>query len=164
MLFIGGMCFAGTGESTALVSVSDSAMLADSIAYYESMASRLKQEGDSLLNVATENIGTGIVVTVLGGLAVGYCSSTMKGGSLEGGGLAGAFLVVPSAALLIGGVIGIVSGVSQSVKGKKKIEQSEEQSKLAEKYRTNRLQVKVDFVPMVNPFGKSVGGMLALNF
>lgn len=136
---------------------------ADSAAYYENEAIRLKTEADSLSTEAISNIGFGIAGALLGGAATIWSTSKAKG-SLEGGGVAMVFIIIPSVSLLAGGVIGVITGVVQNVRVANKIKKSEEYNNTAEEYRAKTKQVKVNFVPIIDPFQKSVGGLLAFSF
>ncbi|WP_405329216.1 hypothetical protein [Fibrobacter sp.] len=135
----------------------------DSAAYYESEAVRLKTEADSLSFEATGNIVFGIVGTVLGGAGTIWSTSKAKG-SLEGGGIAMAFILIPSVCLLAGGVMGFAEGMVQSVKANGKTKESEKHRNTAEEFRAKTQQVKVDFIPIIDPFQKSVGALLAFSF
>ena len=134
----------------------------DSAVYYDSLAARLQFEGDSLMDEATSSIGFGLLMGVVGG--VGTIWSTGHSGSLEGGGVAVVIIGVPSGILLIGGVFAIFEGIGLGAKSDMRIRKAEEYRNSAGQYRTNSQQVKVDFVPLVDPVNKSVGGLLALNF
>ena len=138
---------------------SDSVMFADSAVFYEELAKRLKHEGDSLLSESNEKIVGGVVWALLGGGVTLYSLSFLKGG-----GIVAALWLIPGGTLLLAGLDELGSGVRQGAKGQKKIQQADEYRKNAEQYRTNQQQVKVDFIPMVDPFNKSVGGLLALGF
>lgn len=142
------------------VTVADSVVI-DSAVYYDSLAARLQLEGDSLMNEATSSIGFGLLMGVVGG--IGTIWSFGSGGSLEGG--AGVVVIlIPSACILVGGVLGIAEGIGLGVKSDMRIRKAEEYRNTAGRYRTKPQHVKVDFVPLVDPFNKAVGGMLALNF
>lgn len=143
------------------VTVADSVVI-DSAVYYDSLAARLQLEGDSLMNEATSSIGFGLLMGVVGG--IGTIWSFGSGGSLEGGGVAVVIVMIPSVILLTGGVLGIAEGIGLGVKSDMRIRKAEEYRNTAGRYRTKPQHVKVDFVPLVDPFNKSVGGMLALNF
>ena len=143
------------------VAIADSVII-DSALYYDSLAARLQFEGDSLMDEATSSIGFGLLMGVVGG--VGTIWSTGHSGSLEGGGVAVVIIGVPSGILLIGGVFAIFEGIGLGVKSDMRIRKAEEYRNSAGQYRTKSQQVKVDFVPLVDPFNKSVGGLLALNF
>ena len=158
------LALATPGETVAPptdnVTVADSVII-DSAVYYDSLAARLQLEGDSLMSEAKSNIGFGVVMALLGGAGTIWCAGA--GGSLEGG--AGAIVIlIPSACILVGGVLGIAEGIGLGVKSDMRIRKAEEYRNTAGRYRTKPQQVKVDFVPLVDPFNKAVGGMLALNF
>ena len=159
------LALATPGETVASptdnVTVADSVII-DSALYYDSLAARLQYEGDSLLNEATSSIGFGLLMGVVGG--IGTIWSFSAGGSLEGGGAAVVIIGVPSVFLLLGGVMGVAGGIGAGAKGDMKIKKSEEYRNTAEQYRTRSQQVSVDFVPLVDPVNKSVGGLLALGF
>ena len=137
---------------------------ADSAAHYEEMSVRLKVEADSLTTEASNNVGFGIVMTLLGGAGTIWSVSASGSSSLEGGGVAVVMIMVPSVCLLIGGVMGLAGGIGQDVKAQQRIKQSEEYRNTAEKYRAKAQHVELRVVPIVDPFQKTVGGMLALNF
>lgn len=143
------------------VTVADSVVI-DSAVYYDSLAARLQFEGDSLMNEATSSIGFGLLMGVVGG--IGTIWSTGHSGSLEGGGVAVVIVGIPSGILLIGGVFAIFEGIGIGAKSDMRIRKAEEYRNSAGQYRTNSQQVKVDFVPLVDPVNKSVGGLLALGF
>ena len=157
------LALAAPGEPAPVtdnVNNADSVVI-DSAVYYDSLAARLQFEGDSLMNEATSSIGFGLLMGVVGG--IGTIWSLGSGGSLEGG--AGVVVIlIPSACILVGGVLGIAEGIGLGVKSDMRIRKAEEYRNSAGQYRTKSQQVKVDFVPLVDPFNKSVGGMLALNF
>lgn len=166
LLALCSMALATPGEPAAAptadnVAVADSVVI-DSAVYYDSLAARLQLEGDSLMNEATSSIGFGLLMGVVGG--IGTIWSFGSGGSLEGGGVAVVIVMIPSVILLTGGVLGIAEGIGLGVKSDMRIRKAEEYRNTAGRYRTKPQQVKVDFVPLVDPFNKSVGGMLALNF
>ena len=151
------LALATPGETVAPptdnVTVADSVII-DSAVYYDSLAARLQLEGDSLMSEAKSNIGFGVVMAL-------WCAGA--GASLEGG--AGAIVIlIPSACILVGGVLGIAEGIGLGAKSDMRIRKAEEYRNTAGRYRTKPQQVKVDFVPLVDPFNKAVGGMLALNF
>ena len=64
----------------------------------------------------------------------------------------------------MGGVFGVAGGIGKGIRGNRMLEQSEEYKNSAERYRTKSQQVKVDFVPLLNPLTKTVGMDLALKF
>ena len=142
------------------VTTADSVVI-DSAIHYDSLAARLQLEGDSLMSEAKSNIGFGVVMALLGG--AGTIWSAGAGGSLEGGDGA-VVILIPSACILVGGVFAIFEGIGLGAKSDMRIRKAEEYRNTAGQYRTKPQQVKVDFVPLVDPFNKAVGGMLALNF
>lgn len=142
------------------VTIADSVVI-DSAVYYDSLAARLQLEGDSLMSEATSSIGFGLLMGVVGG--VGTIWSTGHSGSLEGGGVAVVIVGIPSVILLIGGVLGIAEGIGLGVKSDMRIRKAEEYRNTAGRYRTKPPHVKVDFVPLVDPFNKSVGARLAMS-
>ena len=60
--------------------------------------------------------------------------------------------------------MGVAGGIGAGTKGDMRIRKAEEYRNSAEQYRTTSHQVSVDFVPLVDPVNKSVGGLLALGF
>ena len=158
------LALATPGETVAPptdnVTVADSVII-DSAVYYDSLAARLQLEGDSLMSEAKSNIGFGVVMALLGGAGTIWCAGA--GGSLEGGADA-IVILMPSACILVGGVLAIFEGIGIGAKSDMRIRKAEEYRNTAGRYRTKPQQVKVDFVPLVDPFNKAVGGMLALNF
>ena len=149
--------------TTDNVTVADSVII-DSALYYDSLAARMQYEGDSLLNEATSSIGFGLLMGVVGGIGTIWSFGAGSGASLEGGGAAVVIIGVPSVFLLIGGVMGVAGGIGAGTKGDMRIRKAEEYRNSAEQYRTRSHQVSVDFVPLVDPVNKSVGGLLALGF
>jgi hypothetical protein len=145
------------------VALADSVII-DSAMYYDSLAARMQYEGDSLMNEATSSIGFGLLMGVVGGVGTIWSFGAGSGASLEGGGAAVVIIGVPSVFLLLGGVFGLLEGVGTGAKADMKIRKAEEYRNSAGQYRTNSQQVKVDFVPLVDPVNKSVGGLLALGF
>ncbi len=136
----------------------------DSALYYEEMARNLKSEGDSLTTASEESIGAGILLGALGAIGTIWSVNASSGSSLEGGGVAVAFIMIPSVGLLLGGLMGLAEGAGQNVKAYRKFKQSEEYQKKATQYPEKRQQVKVDFVPIIDPLSKTVGMDLALGF
>ena len=136
--------------------------VSDSASYYKEMTLQLKSEGDSLEALSKENIGFGALSGALGAAGFIWSLNVSGGSSLEGGGVAVAFIMIPSAYLLLGGLMGFAEGASQNTKAYQKFKQSEEYQNKA--YRENKQQVKVDFVPIIDPLSKTVGMDLALGF
>lgn len=141
------------------VTIADSVVI-DSAVYYDSLAARLQLEGDSLMSEAKSNIGFGVVMALLGGAGTIWCAGA--GASLEGG--AGAIVILmPSACILVGGVLAIFEGIGLGATSDMRIRKAEEYRNTAGRYRTKPQQVKVDFVPLVDPFNKAVGARLAMS-
>jgi hypothetical protein len=136
--------------------------VSDSASYYKEMALQLKSEGDSLEALSEENIGSGILSGALGAVGLIWSINASGGSSLEGGGVAVALIMIPSAYLLLGGVMGLAAGAGQNARAYQKLKQSEEYQNKA--YRENKQQVKVDFLPIIDPLSKTVGMDLALGF
>ena len=141
------------------VTTADSVVI-DSAIHYDSLAARLQLEGDSLMSEAKSNIGFGVVMALLGGAGTIWCAGA--GGSLEGGADA-IVILMPSACILVGGVLAIFEGIGIGAKSDMRIRKAEEYRNTAGRYRTKPLQVKVDFVPLVDPFNKAVGARLAMS-
>ena len=141
------------------VTIADSVVI-DSAVYYDSLAARLQLEGDSLMSEAKSNIGFGVVMALLGGAGTIWCAGA--GGSLEGGADA-IVILMPSACILVGGVLAIFEGIGIGAKSDMRIRKAEEYRNTAGRYRTKPQQVKVDFVPLVDPFNKAVGARLAMS-
>ena len=163
------IAFSEPCEQTSQVSgdcSSDSLSVAvsDSAVYYEEMSAKLKTEGEALLNDYVDDVVAGIFLGSLGAIGTIWCVNSASGASIEGGGVLLVFIMGPSASLLMGGVMGIGSGISKGAKGNRMLEQSEEYQRSAERYRAHSQQVKVDFVPLINPLTKTVGMDLALRF
>ena len=145
-------------NDTLSVTVSDSAL------YYEEMARNLKSEGDSLTAASEEDVGIGFLMGALGAAGLIWSTNSYGGSSLEGGGVAVAIIMIPSACLLLGGIMSFAEGAGQDAKAYKKLKQSEEYLKKASQYREKRQQIKVDFIPIIDPLSKTVGMDLALGF
>jgi hypothetical protein len=145
-------------SDTLSVAVSDSAL------YYEEMSAKLKTEGEQLLEDYVDDIVAGVFLGTLGAVGTIWSVSASSGASLEGGGVLVVFIMAPSACLLMGGVFGVAGGIGKGIRGNRMLEQSEEYKNSAERYRTKSQQVKVDFVPLLNPLTKTVGMDLALKF
>ena len=186
LFVLGGMCFAESDSLTESVSEPyqkesvlndyekspnvDSAMYADSAAYYESLAARYKKDGDYLLKSSSKHAKIGAVMALLGGAGTCIILGKARGASIEGG---GAILVFPLALTMgsaIGGVIMLsINGIRHG-NGKRKIQQSEEYSKTAEQYREKSWkeryrrssQMMLQIIPEINPFNKTVGARFAL--
>ena len=141
------------------VTTADSVVI-DSAIHYDSLAARLQLEGDSLMSEAKSNIGFGVVMALLGGAGTIWCAGA--GGSLEGGADA-IVILMPSACILVGGVLAIFEGIGIGAKSDMRIRKAEEYRNTAGRYRTKPQQVKVDFVPLVDPFNKAVGARLAMS-
>ena len=165
LFVLGGMCFAEPVNY-----YSDSAMYADSAAYYEALAARYKKDGDYLLKSSSKHAKIGAVMALLGGAGTCIVLGKARGASIEGG---GAILVFPLALTMgsaIGGVIMLsINGIRHG-NGKRKIQQSEEYSKTAEQYREKSWkeryrrssQMMLQIIPEINPFNKTVGARFAL--
>ena len=164
-LALSSLALATPGETVAPptdnITVADSVII-DSALYYDSLAARLQYEGDSLMNEATESIGFGLLMGVVGG--IGTTWSFSAGGSLEGGGVALVIIGVPSVFLLTGGVLGVLEGIGTGTKADMRIRKAQEYRNSAGQHRTKSQQVKIDFVPIINPLSKTVGMDLALGF
>lgn len=157
LLTLCSLALATPGEPA--VPTADSVVI-DSAIYYDSLAARLQLEGDSLMSEAKSNIGFGVVMALLGG--AGTIWSAGAGGSLEGGDGA-VVILIPSACILVGGVFAIFEGIGLGAKSDMRIRKAEEYRNTAGQYRTKPQQVKVDFVPLVDPFNKAVGAKLAMS-
>lgn len=156
LLTLCSLALATPGEPA--VPTADSVVI-DSAIHYDSLAARLQLEGDSLMSEAKSNIGFGVVMALLGG--AGTIWSAGAGGSLEGGDGA-VVILIPSACILVGGVFAIFEGIGLGAKSDMRIRKAEEYRNTAGQYRTKPQQVKVDFVPLVDPFNKAVGAKLAM--
>lgn len=157
LLTLCSLALATPGEPA--VPTADSVVI-DSAIHYDSLAARLQLEGDSLMSEAKSNIGFGVVMALLGG--AGTIWSAGAGGSLEGGDGA-VVILIPSACILVGGVFAIFEGIGLGAKSDMRIRKAEEYRNTAGQYRTKPQQVKVDFVPLVDPFNKAVGAKLAMS-
>ncbi|MBR2091814.1 MAG: hypothetical protein IKH55_12480 [Fibrobacter sp.] len=182
ILFVfGGVCFAesdplaeSVAESYPKVSVPndyekspnvDSAMYADSAAYYESLADRYKKEGENLLKGTSRQMIVGGVLTLVGLGCLAVVKNHKNPSSLGGLGVMALSLGATTAGIVIFSTNGIRDG-----NGRRKMRMSEEYQKKAEEYRENAWkeryrrtsQMKLQIVPEVDPFGKTVGAKLAL--
>ena len=72
-------------------------------------------------------------------------------------------ILIPSACILVGGVLAIFEGIGLGASSDMRIRKAEEYRNTAGRYRTKPQQVKVDFVPLVDPFNKVVGARLAMS-
>ena len=181
LFVLGGMCFAepdsqSVHESESYQEVplpayhSDSAMFADSAAYYETLAARYKKDGDYLLKSSSKHAKIGAVMALLGGAGTCIILGKARGASIEGG---GAILVFPLALTVgtaFGGIIMLsINGIRHG-NGWRKIQQSEEYSKTAEQFREKAWkeryrrssQMMLQIIPEINPFNKTVGARFAL--
>ena len=149
---------------SAVFAGQEEAVPVDSAMYYDSVAVRLKVEADSLGNEASNSIGFGMIMTLFGSVATAWSFSESESSSLEGGGAVMVVFIVPSVCLLAGGVMGLAGGIGQNLKSKYKTKQSEESRQKAERFRTKTQQVKVDFVPLINPVAGMAGMNVAFRF
>ena len=92
------------------------------------------------------------LMALVGGAGTVYSLSASNEGSLEGGGGALLFITAPSICLLVGGLATLIEVAHRSGGGNVNVRETGEQ------------QVKVDFVPLINPLAKTVGMDLALRF
>ena len=92
------------------------------------------------------------LMALAGGAGTVYSLSASNEGSLEGGGVALLFITAPSICLLVGGLATLIDVAHRSGGGNVNVRETGEQ------------QVKVDFVPLINPLTKTVGMDLALSF
>ena len=92
------------------------------------------------------------LMALVGGAGTVYSLSASNEGSLEGGGVALLFITVPSICLLVGGLATLIEVAHRSGGGNVNVPETGEQ------------QVKVDFVPLINPLAKTVGMDLTLRF
>ena len=181
LFVLGGMCFAesdplaeSVSEPYQKVSVLndyekspnvDSAMYADSAAYYESLADRYKKEGENLLKGTSRQMIVGGVLTLVGLGCLAVVKNHKNPSSLGGLGVMALSLGATTAGIVIFSTNGIRDG-----NGRRKMRMSEEYRKKAEEYRENAWkeryrrtsQMKLQIVPEVDPFGKTFGAKLAL--
>lgn len=182
LFVLGGMCFAesdplagSVSEPYQKVSVLndyeksqnvDSAMYADSAAYYESLADRYKKEGENLLKGTSRQMILGGVLTLVGLGCLAVMKNHKNPSSLGGLGVMALSLGATTAGIVIFSTNGIRDG-----NGRRKMKMSEEYRKKAEEYRENAWkeryrrtsQMKIQVVPEINPFDKTFGAKLALS-
>ena len=183
ILFVfGGVCFAesdplaeSVAESYPKVSVPndyekspnvDSAMYADSAAYYESLADRYKKEGENLLKGTSRQMIVGGVLTLVGLGCLAVMKNHKNPSSLGGLGVMALSLGATTAGIVIFSTNGIRDG-----NGRRKMKMSEEYRKKAEEYRENAWkeryrrtsQMKIQIVPEIDPLNKTFGAKLALS-
>ena len=182
LFVLGGVCFAesdplaeSVAESYPKVSVPndyekspnvDSAMYADSAAYYESLADRYKKEGENLLKGTSRQMILGGVLTLVGLGCLAVMKNHKNPTSLGGLGEMALSLGATTAGIVIFSTNGIRDG-----NGRRKMKMSEEYQKKAEEYRENAWkeryrrtsQMKIQIVPEVDPFYKTFGAKLALS-
>ena len=180
LFVLGGMCFAesdplaeSVAESYPKVSVPndyekspnvDSAMYADSAAYYEALADRYKKEGENLLKGTSRQMILGGVLTLVGLGCLAVMKNHKNPTSLGGVGVMALSLGATTAGIVIFSTNGIRDG-----NGHRKIQQSEEYSKTAEQYREKAWkeryrrssQMMLQIIPEIDPFNKTVGARLA---
>lgn len=182
LFVLGGMCFAesdplaeSVSEPYQKVSVLndyeksqnvDSAMYADSAAYYESLADRYKKEGENLLKGTSRQMILGGVLTLVGLGCLAVMKNHKNPSSLGGLGVMALSLGATTAGIVIFSTNGIRDG-----NGRRKMKMSEEYRKKAEEYRENAWkeryrrtsQMKIQIVPDVDPFDNTFGAKLALS-
>lgn len=162
LFVLGGVCFAESDSPNA-----DSAVYADSAAYYESLAARYKNEGEYLLKNSSRQMKIGGALALVGGVGSVFVLKNSKNPSSLGSvGVAALALGTLTAGIVIFSINGIKDG-----NGRRKIQKSEEYQKKAEEYRENAWkeryrrtsQMMLQVVPEVNPFSKTFGAKLALS-
>ncbi len=182
LFVLGGMCFAEPDSQAEYVSepyqkVSvlndyekspnvDSAMYADSAAYYESLADRYKKEGENLLKGTSRQMIVGGVLTLVGLGCLAVMKNHKNPSSLGGLGVLALSFGATTGGIVILSINGIRDG-----NGRRKMKMSEEYQKKAEEYRENAWkeryrrtsQMKIQIVPEVDPFYKTFGAKLALS-
>ena len=182
LFVLGGMCFAesdplaeSVAESYPKVSVPndyekspnvDSAMYADSAAYYESLADRYKKEGENLLKGTSRQMIVGGVLTLVGLGCFAVMKNHKNPSSLGGLGVMALSLGATTAGIVIFSTNGIRDG-----NGRRKMRMSEEYQKKAEQYREKSWkeryrrssQMMLQIIPEIDPFNKTVGARLALS-
>ena len=182
LFVLGGMCFAesdplaeSVSEPYQKVSVLndyekspnvDSAMYADSAAYYESLADRYKKEGENLLKGTSRQMILGGVLTLVGLGCLAVMKNHKNPTSLGGLGVMVLSLGATTAGIVIFSTNGIRDG-----NGRRKMKMSEEYQKKAEEYRENAWkeryrrtsQMMLQVVPEINPLNKTFGAKLALS-
>lgn len=182
LFVLGGMCFAesdplaeSVSEPYQKVSVLndyeksqnvDSAMYADSAAYYESLADRYKKEGENLLKSTSRQMILGGVLTLVGLGCLAVMKNHKNPSSLGGLGVMALSLGATTAGIVIFSTNGIRDG-----NGRRKMKMSEEYRKKAEEYRENAWkekyrrtsQMKIQIVPEIDPLNKTFGAKLALS-
>ena len=182
LFVLGGMCFAESDPLAESVSEPyqkmsvlndyekspnvDSAMYADSAAYYESLADRYKKEGENLLKGTSRQMILGGVLTLVGLGCLAVMKNHKNPTSLGGLGVMALSLGATTAGIVIFSTNGIRDG-----NGRRKMKMSEEYQKKAEECRENAWkeryrrtsQMKIQIVPEVDPFYKTFGAKLALN-
>ena len=182
LFVLGGMCFAesdplaeSVSEPYQKVSVLndyeksqnvDSAMYADSAAYYESLADRYKKEGENLLKGTSRQMIVGGVLTLVGLGCLAVMKNHKNPSSLGGLGVMALSLGATTAGIVIFSTNGIRDG-----NGRRKMKMSEEYRKKAEEYRENAWkeryrrtsQMKIQVVPEIDPLNKTFGAKLALS-
>ena len=182
LFVLGGMCFAESDSLAESVSEPyqkmsvlndyekspnvDSAMYADSAAYYESLADRYKKEGENLLKGTSRQMILGGVLTLVGLGCLAVMKNHKNPSSLGGLGVMALSLGATTAGIVIFSTNGIRDG-----NGRRKMKMSEEYRKKAEEYRENAWkeryrrtsQMKIQIVPEVDPFYKTFGAKFALS-
>jgi len=182
LFVLGGVCFAESDSLTESVSEPyqkmsvlndyekspnvDSAMYADSAAYYESLADRYKKEGENLLKGTSRQMILGGVLTLVGLGCLAVMKNHKNPSSLGGLGVMALSLGATTAGIVIFSTNGIRDG-----NGRRKMKMSEEYQKKAEEYRENAWkeryrrtsQMKIQVVPEIDPFYKTFGAKLALS-
>ena len=182
LFVLGGMCFAESDPLAESVSEPyqkmsvlndyekspnvDSAMYADSAAYYESLADRYKKEGENLLKGTSRQMILGGVLTLVGLGCLAVMKNHKNPTSLGGLGVMALSLGATTAGIVIFSTNGIRDG-----NGRRKMKMSEEYRKKAEEYRENAWkeryrrtsQMKIQIVPEVDPFYKTFGAKFALS-
>ena len=179
-----GMAFAGEAADSAAVKDSvavgevslpayyaDSVMYADSAKYYEGLSNQLKMEADSVKKRSSWQIKAGAIATAVGAAGTLAVLGLAKNTSIEGGGAAVVFLMVPAELLLFGGIGMMSFGAIDKGKVEELREQSAAHLETAGKYRekankeryrrTSQMMLRI--VPGVDPFHKAVGAKLSLN-
>ena len=145
----------------------------DSVKYYESLATQYREAGENLLknNSRQKVIGGLLAFAGVCGFAVTLSQAGNRRGSLEGGGVANAALLIIQVGLSLGATLGGLAIFPDGIKyaeGQYKIQKSEEYQKKADEHREkekNRQssQMMLQVVPEINPFNKTFGAKLALS-